>query len=73
MCLTAPARVLAVDGDVAVAEVAGRRYRVSTLPVPDVQPGDWALMTAGTLVRVLDPDAAAELAAAVHVAAGAPR
>jgi hydrogenase assembly chaperone HypC/HupF len=71
MCLTAPVRVLAVDGDVAIVEAAGRRLRAGILPVPEVRPGDWALMTAGTLVRVLEPDAASELAAAFSSATGA--
>jgi hydrogenase expression/formation protein HypC len=71
MCLTAPVRVLSIDGDVATVEAGGRRLRANILPVPDVRPGDWALMTAGTLVRVLDPDAASDMAAAFRSATGA--
>lgn len=71
MCLTAPVRVISVEGAVATVAVGGRRLRAGTLPVPDVRPGDWALLTAGTLVRILDPSAAAELAAAFHSATGA--
>jgi hydrogenase assembly chaperone HypC/HupF len=70
MCLTAPVRVLRVDGDLATVDAAGRQLRASALPVPEVRPGDWALMAAGSLVRVLDPDLAAELAAAFHTAKG---
>jgi hydrogenase maturation factor len=70
MCLTAPVRVLRLDGDVATVDAAGRHLRASALPVPDVRAGDWALMTAGTLVRVLDPDLAADLAAAFRTAMG---
>jgi hydrogenase assembly chaperone HypC/HupF len=72
MCLTAPVRVISVDAGFAVVEVGGRRLRAGTLPVPEVRPGDWALLTAGTLVRILDASAAAELAAAFHGATGAP-
>lgn len=71
MCLTAPVRVLHVEGDTATVDAGGRRLRASILPVPDARAGDWALMTAGTLVRVLDPDTASELAAAYHRATGA--
>jgi hydrogenase assembly chaperone HypC/HupF len=71
MCLTAPVRVLSINDAVATVEAAGRRVRASILPVPDVRAGDWALMTAGTLFRVLDPDAASELAAAFRSATGA--
>ena len=70
MCLTAPVRVISIDGGVATVDAGGLRRSASTLVVPEVRPGDWALMTAGTLVRVLDPAVAAELAAAVRTATG---
>jgi len=71
MCLTAPVRVLEV-GDGTAAVVAGGTVRtVSTLAVPEVRPGDWALLSAGILVRILDPSVAAELAAAFRTASGA--
>jgi hydrogenase expression/formation protein HypC len=72
MCLTAPVHVITVDGGLATVEVGGLRRTASTLVVPEVRAGDWALMTAGTLVRVLDPGIAAELAAAVRTATGEP-
>ena len=62
MCLTMPARVITVDGAWAEIEVDGIRRRASTLAVPDVRPGDWALVAAGTLVRLLDPELAQEIA-----------
>jgi len=68
MCLTMPARVLAVTGGWAQLDVGGRTRRASTLAVPEVRPGDWALLSGGTLVRVLEPDLAAEIIAALHVA-----
>jgi hydrogenase assembly chaperone HypC/HupF len=68
MCLTQPARVVAVDGDWAEVEIGGLRRKASTLPVPEVRPGDWALLSAGTLVRILKPDVAAEIRAAVGLA-----
>lgn len=71
MCLTAPVRILTVEGDTATVAAGEQRLRASILPVPDARAGDWALMTAGTLVRVLDPDTASELAAAFHCATGA--
>jgi hydrogenase maturation factor len=69
MCLTSPVRVVAVDGPVATIELGdGLRRRASTLAVPGVVPGDWALLSSGMLVRLLDPAIAAELAAAFHTA-----
>ncbi|MEO8245797.1 MAG: HypC/HybG/HupF family hydrogenase formation chaperone [Chloroflexota bacterium] len=77
MCLTAPVRVVAVDGTVATVELGhGLRRRASTLAVPGVGVGDWALLSSGMLVRLLDPNVAAELSAAFDTAThpqGAPR
>jgi hydrogenase assembly chaperone HypC/HupF len=68
MCLTEPVRVLTVDGAIATVDANGKRRHVSTLAVPQVRAGDWAILAAGLLVRVLEPDAAAEIAAALHLA-----
>jgi hydrogenase assembly chaperone HypC/HupF len=68
MCLMAPARVIAVDGSWADVEVEGLRRRASTLAVPDIRAGDWALLAAGTLVRLLDPADAREIADANRAA-----
>jgi hydrogenase expression/formation protein HypC len=74
MCLTLPVRVISVDDGVAVVEADGLRRTASTLAVPEARPGDWAILAAGLLVRVLDPATAQEIAAALHLATddGAP-
>lgn len=71
MCLTAPVRVLEVGDGTATVIAAGTVRTVSTLAVPGVRPGDWALLSVGILVRVLDPAAADELAAVFRTASGA--
>jgi hydrogenase assembly chaperone HypC/HupF len=68
MCLTMPARVISVDGAWADIDVDGTRRRASTLAVPEAQAGDWALVAAGTLVRLLDRELAHEIAAAARAA-----
>ena len=68
MCLTAPVRVLSVDGALATVDVAGVPRVVSAMAVPSVRPGDWAILSAGVLLRVLDPASARQLAAAFHLA-----
>ena len=68
MCLTVPARVITIDGAWADIDVDGTRRRASTLAVPEARPGDWALVAAGTLVRLLDPDLAKDIADAAHAA-----
>jgi len=68
MCLTAPARVLALDTGAATVLLAGHERRASTLVVPEVAVGDWVIVAAGTILKRIDPDEAAELAAAVDEA-----
>jgi len=68
MCLTAPARVLALDAGAATVLLAGHERRASTLVVPEVAVGDWVIVAAGTILKRIDADEAAELAAAVDEA-----
>ena len=67
MCLMMPARVLALEPDFAVVEADGRRRRAATLLEPDVRVGDWVLIAGGAVVRTLDPDQAADMAAALDL------
>lgn len=68
MCLTAPARVTAVDAEGAIVLLGGRERRASTLVVPEVTVGDWVLVAAGTILERIDPLQAAQLTAAVNEA-----
>ena len=68
MCLTLPVRVLSVDGPIAVVDVAGQPRVASAAAVSSVAPGDWAILSAGLLIRVLDPASAALLADAYRFA-----
>lgn len=68
MCLTAPARVLAVDAEGATVLLGGHERRASTLVVPEVTAGDWVIVAAGTILERIDQPEAAYLAAAVKEA-----
>jgi hydrogenase expression/formation protein HypC len=68
MCLTVPVRVISVDGHSAVVDVGGQRRIASTLAVPEVREGDWAILAAGLLVRIVDPSAARQIMAALRLA-----
>lgn len=70
MCLTRPVRVVAVDGASAVVAIGTMQRRASTLAVPEVQAGDWAILTAGILVHVLDEQTAQQMLAALDAATG---
>jgi hydrogenase assembly chaperone HypC/HupF len=64
MCLTAPARVLAIDTEGATVLLGGHERRASTLVVPEVTVGDWVIVAAGTILERIDEPEAAYLAAA---------
>jgi hydrogenase expression/formation protein HypC len=61
MCIALPARVLAIEADHAVVDLDGRIRRASMVRMPDVAVGDWALVAAGTVLRRLEPEEAADL------------
>ena len=65
MCLTAPARVVALDNGEATVLLGGRERRASTLVVPEVAVGDWVIVAAGTILERIDSLQAAQLTAAV--------
>jgi hydrogenase assembly chaperone HypC/HupF len=63
----APARVVSVDGQVCEVQTGSRIDKASMMLEPDLVVGDWVLVNAGTVVRKLDEDQAAEMARAVAV------
>lgn len=62
MCIGYPGRVVRIEDGVATVDDGERRRRATTLLLPDVGPGAWVLVAAGTIVRELEPDDAADLA-----------
>jgi hydrogenase assembly chaperone HypC/HupF len=62
MCLSVPARVIAIDGAHATVDMDGRARRASMVLSPAIAVGDWALVAAGTVLRRLSPVEANELA-----------
>jgi len=68
VCLTMPAHVISVDGSRAVVEVGGLRRAASTLPAPEVRAGDWVIVAAGSVIRILEPHLAYQVAAAIRTA-----
>jgi len=73
MCLTVPAKVLAVEGATAVVESRGRQRRVDASFVAPVV-GDYVLLVSGVIVQRLDPEearAALQAWAEVEAATGA--
>jgi hydrogenase expression/formation protein HypC len=60
MCLAIPAKIVACDGDEAVADLHGSRIRVARTLVPDAAVGDWVLIHAGFAIARLEPQEAEE-------------
>jgi len=65
MCIMAPARVVSVDGQVCEVQTGSRIDKASMMLEPDLVVGDWVLVNAGTVVRRLDEEQAAEMTQAV--------
>lgn len=66
MCIELPGQVVEVDDTGATVIRDGRLRRASTLFMPDVAPGDWVYLAAGTIVRRLDPEEAAAITATLR-------
>jgi hydrogenase expression/formation protein HypC len=60
MCIGIPGKVVAVGVDGARVEMGGQMRRASTLLLPDVVPGEWVLVSAGTIVDRLTEEEATE-------------
>lgn len=61
MCIAYPGQVLEIDSGMALVETDQRRRRASLLLVPETAVGDWVVVSAGTVLRVLDPGEATEI------------
>ena len=53
MCLSIPAKVLTVDGDIAEVSAGGSLFKASLSMVEDVTPGDYILLHAGFAIHKL--------------------
>ena len=61
MCIAYPGRVIEIDSSGALVETEQRRRRASLLLVPETAVGDWVVVSAGTVLRILDPEEANEI------------
>ena len=71
MCIAYPGRVLEIVDSMALVETDQRRRRASLLLVPETAVGDWVVVSAGTVLRVLDPEDANEIRTMLDEAARA--
>jgi len=60
MCLSLPAKVLKVEGDMAEVSVGGAVFRAGVQMVEDVRPGDYILLHAGFAIGKMKEEEALE-------------
>jgi len=54
MCLAIPARIIELDGDKAVVDAMGNRFKAKTTLLPEARMGDLVLMHAGFAISLVD-------------------
>ena len=70
MCLAIPAKVIQVEGPLALVTVEGVEYRASLMLLDDVQPGDYIMMHAGFAISKVDEGEAEETLRLLNAVAG---
>jgi hydrogenase expression/formation protein HypC len=58
MCLAIPARIVELEGDVAVVDAMGNRYKTKTTLLPEAKMGDLVLVHAGFAISLVDEEEA---------------
>ncbi len=54
MCLAVPVRVVSIEGNEAITEIAGVKRKVSIILTPEVKEGDYVLLHTGYAISVID-------------------
>ena len=54
MCLAIPARIVELEGDKAVVDAMGNRWKAKTTLLPEVKLGDLVLIHAGFAISTID-------------------
>jgi hydrogenase expression/formation protein HypC len=60
MCLAIPARIVELEGDRAVVDAIGNRWRARTTLLPEAKLGDLVLIHAGFAISLVDEEEAKE-------------
>ncbi|MFC1604255.1 HypC/HybG/HupF family hydrogenase formation chaperone [Planctomycetota bacterium] len=58
MCLAIPARIIELDGDKAIVDAMGNRYKAKTTLLPEAKLGDLVLVHAGFAISLVDEEEA---------------
>jgi len=60
MCLSIPAKIESIEGDMATVSVGGATYRASLVMIEDAHPGDYVLLHTGFAIQKLSEEEAEE-------------
>lgn len=60
MCLAIPAKVIEIEGNMAIVELSGVTRQASLMLVPETEVGDYVLLHAGFAIQRLDEKEAQE-------------
>jgi hydrogenase expression/formation protein HypC len=60
MCLAIPARIVELEGDKAVVDAMGNRFKAKTTLIPQSKLGDLVLVHAGFAISLVDEEEAME-------------
>jgi hydrogenase expression/formation protein HypC len=58
MCLAVPARIVELEGDRAVVDAMGNRWKAKTTLLPEAKIGDLVLVHAGFAISLVDEEEA---------------
>ncbi|MFA5553537.1 MAG: HypC/HybG/HupF family hydrogenase formation chaperone [Phycisphaerae bacterium] len=58
MCLAVPARIVELEGDNAIVDAMGNRFRAKTTLLPDAALGNLVLVHAGFAISIIDEEEA---------------
>lgn len=58
MCLAVPARIVELEGDNAIVDAMGNRFRAKTTLLPDAALGNLVLVHAGFAISLIDEEEA---------------
>ena len=73
MCLAVPAKIVAIEDQLASVEVQGVRRAASLMLLPEAAVGDYVLVHAGFAMQIVDTDEAGRIEALRAEMRGAPR
>ena len=73
MCLAVPAKVVAIEDQLASVEVQGVRRAASLMLLPEAKVGDFVLVHAGFAMQIVDPAEMERIEALRAEMNGAPR